>query len=78
MDICHLKKSELDNQFQEYKRRIVLRGGVVRDDSRKYGAEMMIHLGESGHDIYRGTVALARGLVKSKGGGQLSIHSIGD
>ena len=38
----------------------------------------MINLGESGHPIFRGTSALARGPLKSKGGGQLSTHYNGD
>ena len=33
MDLCHLKKSELEPQFQKYKGRVVLRGGIVKDDS---------------------------------------------
>ena len=33
MDICHLKKSELEPQFQTYKGRVVLQGDAVKDDS---------------------------------------------
>ena len=33
MDICHLKNSELEPQFQKYKGRVVLRGDIVKDDS---------------------------------------------
>ena len=33
MDICHLKSSELEPQFQKYKGRVVLRGVIVKDDS---------------------------------------------
>ena len=33
MDSCHLKNSELDQQFQKYTGRIVLRGDIVKDDS---------------------------------------------
>ena len=33
MDICHLENSELESQYQKYKRRVVLRGDVVKDDS---------------------------------------------
>ena len=33
MDLCHLKNLELEPQFQKYKRRVVLRGDIVRDDS---------------------------------------------
>ena len=34
MDICHLKNSELEPQYQRYKGRVVLRG--VKDDSGSY------------------------------------------
>ena len=33
MDLCHLKFSELELQFQKYKGRVVLRGDIVKDDS---------------------------------------------
>ena len=33
MDICHLKNSELERQFQKYKGRVVLRGDTVKNDS---------------------------------------------
>ena len=33
MDICHLKKSELEPQYQKYKGRVALRGDIVKDDS---------------------------------------------
>ena len=36
MDLCHLKKSELEPQFQKYEGRIVLRGDIVKDDSGSY------------------------------------------
>ena len=36
MDICHLKKSELEPQYQTYKGRVVLRGDIVQDDSGSY------------------------------------------
>ena len=39
---------------------------------------MMISYSESGHPIFRATSALERGTLKSKGSGQLSIHSRGD
>ena len=31
MDLCHLKNSELEPQFQKYKGRVVLRGDIVKD-----------------------------------------------
>ena len=33
MDICHLKNAELEAKHQKYKRRVVLRGDIVKDDS---------------------------------------------
>ena len=33
MDLCHLKNSELEPQFQKYKDRVVLRGDIVKDAS---------------------------------------------
>ena len=36
MEICHLKNSEFEPQFQKYQGRVVLRGDIVKDDSRSY------------------------------------------
>ena len=36
MDLCHLKNSELEPQYQKYKGRVVLRGDFVKDDSGSY------------------------------------------
>ena len=36
MDVCHLKNSEVEPQFQKYKGRFVLRGDIVKDDSGSY------------------------------------------
>ena len=36
MDLCHLKNSEIEPQFQKYKGRVVLRGDNVKDDSGSY------------------------------------------
>ena len=33
MDLCHLKNSMLEPQFQKYGGRMVLRGDIVKDDS---------------------------------------------
>ena len=33
MDLCHLKNSELEQQFQKYKGGVILRRDVVKDDS---------------------------------------------
>ena len=36
MDLCHLKNSELEPQYQKYRGRVVLRGDIVKDDSGSY------------------------------------------
>ena len=36
MDLCHLKNSELESQFQKLQGRVVLRGDIVKDDSGSY------------------------------------------
>ena len=36
MGLCHLKKLNLEPQFQKYKGRIVLRSDIVKDDSGSY------------------------------------------
>ena len=38
----------------------------------------MITFSESGHPVFRSTSPLCRGVLKSKGGGQLSIHFCAD
>ena len=40
----------------------------------KIGEKVMVTLAESGHPVLRATSPLSRGQLKSKGGGQLSIH----
>ena len=37
MDICHLKNAELEPKHQKYNGRVV-RGDIVKDDSRYYAA----------------------------------------
>ena len=32
MDICHLKNAELEQKFQKFQDRVVLRGDIVKDD----------------------------------------------
>ena len=39
---------------------------------------MMFKFGESKHPVFRSTSPLSRGVLKSKGGGQLSIHFCAD
>ena len=36
MDICNLENAELEAKHQKYKGRVVLRGGIVKDDSGSY------------------------------------------
>ena len=36
MDICHLKKAELEGKHQKYNGRVVLRGDIAKDDSGSY------------------------------------------
>ena len=36
MDICNLKNAELEAKQKKYKGRVVLRGDIVKDDSRSY------------------------------------------
>ena len=36
MDICYLKKAELETKHQKYKGRVVLRGDIVIDDSGSF------------------------------------------
>ena len=38
----------------------------------------MLKFGESGHPVFRSTSPLSRGVLKSKGGGKLSIHCCAD
>ena len=40
----------------------------------KMAEKMMLEFAESGHPVFRATSPLSRGQLKSKGGGQLSIH----
>ena len=39
---------------------------------------MMLEFGESRHPVFRATSPLSRGVLKSKGGGKLSIHYCAD
>ena len=36
MDLCHLRNSELENQYQKCTGRVVLRGDIVKDVSGSY------------------------------------------
>ena len=44
----------------------------------KIAEKMMLTFAESGHPVFRATSPLSRGVLKSKGGGKLSIHYCAD
>ena len=44
----------------------------------KMAEKMMVTLAESGHPVFRARSPLSRGVLKSKGGGKLSIHYCAD
>ena len=44
----------------------------------KMAEKMVVTLAESGHPVFRATSPLSRGVLKSKGGGKLSIHYCAD
>ena len=44
----------------------------------KMEEKMMLTFAESGHPVFRATSPLSRGVLKSKGGGSLSIHYCAD
>ena len=44
----------------------------------KMAEKMMVTLAESGHPVFRASSPLSRGVLKSKGGGKLSIHYCAD
>ena len=60
------------------------RSGIlfVLTDQEENGIEslnlMMVKFGESGHPVFRATSLLSRGMLKSKGGGKLSVHFCAD
>ena len=49
MDLCHLKNSELEPQYQKCKGRVALQGDTVKDDSGSYAVST--EQGSHGHDI---------------------------
>ena len=50
------------------------REGSPQGEWDKIAELMMVKFTESGHPVFRATSPLSRGVLKSKGGGQLSIH----
>ena len=51
---------------------------VHKVSGTKIAEKMMVTLAESGHPVFRATSPLSRGVLKSKGGGKLSIHYCAD
>ena len=49
-----------------------------QDEWDKMAEKMMVTLAESGHPVFRATSPLSRAVLKSKGGGKLSIHYCAD
>ena len=45
-----------------------------RGEWDRIAEQMMLTFAESGHPVFRSTSPLSRGVLKSKGGGKLSIH----
>ena len=56
MDLCHLKNSELEPQYQKYKGRVVLRGDIVKDDPGSYAV-----FTEQGSSAFEMTAAKSHG-----------------
>ena len=52
--------------------------GSPQGEWDKMAENMMATLAESGHSVFRATSPLSRGVLKSKGGGKLSIHNCAD
>ena len=48
------------------------------DNGIRVAEDMMLNVSESGHSVFRGSSALERGDLKSKGKGKLSLHFCGD
>ena len=52
--------------------------GPVSEKRDKISELMMLKFGECTHPVFRSTSPLSRGVLKSKGGGKLSIHCCAD
>ena len=52
--------------------------GSPQGEWDKIAGKMMLTFAESGHPVFRATSPLSRGVLKSKGGGKLSIHFCAD
>ena len=66
--------SDLDQKKKWYS----THGGKPQGEWDRVAELMMIKFSESGHPVFRATSPLSRGTLKSKGGGQLSIHFCAD
>ena len=53
-------------------------GSMPQGEWDRVAELMMIKFGESGHPVFRATSPLSRGVLRSKGGGKLSIHYCAD
>ena len=73
LDLCHLKNSELEPKFQEYKGRYVLRGDSVKDDWGSYAV-----FTEQGSSASQMTAAKVMDIISRLLGcaGQAAWHSI--
>ena len=49
-----------------------------KDNGARVAESMMIKFGESGHPVFRATSPFSRGVLKSKGGGKVTIHFCAD
>ena len=55
----------------DQKRRGIL---LLNVNHKENGIELELKFGESRHPVFRSTSPLSRGVLKSKGGGKLSLH----
>ena len=60
MDICHLKHSELEPQYQKHRGRVVLRGDIVKDDSGS-----LAEFTEQGSSAFQMTAAKVMDIVST-------------
>ena len=72
------KDLEQDNGLGSEKKRYSISEDSPQGEWDKMAEKMMVTLAESGHPVFRTTSPLSRGVVKSKGGGKLSIHHCAD
>ena len=76
------KDSEQDNghssDLDQWKSGILLVKTVHKVNGTKIAEKLMLTFAESTHPVFRATSPLSRGVLKSKGGGKLSIHYCAD